>query len=396
MQTDNAESKPKSEKQLLSADCLQLETQSPWSGLPEEVIERILLCLPLASTVQFRSVCKKWNSLFLSDGYWRRRYRMDKNQDQEVKRPAWFFLCTTGKFSCAFDFEMNRWYKIPSPSIPRMSIITAAGSVLCLGNLVTECKILSICNPIKKTVKQLPPTSRIQLIHKASMCLNKDAHSYKIVVAGEENNIISAPINSRVYTLYTEIYDSSTGHWRMAGNPLPHAKFGSDPGVWCKGLFYCITELPYGVVRFDADNGIWSELDAAMPCSVSTPVLAESNGRLIMVGRVVNNLNKDIEKIQIWELQSVGGDIKAWTELQQMPPSIYSEFVAPLKFYSPLVCSAIGDWLCIVTHLSPCAIAFNLYNNTWKCLPSDPLFPGNRNFRLLGLCYNPAISGCHI
>ena len=97
-----------------------------------------------------------------------------------------------------------------------------------------------------------------------------------------------------------------------------------------------------------------------MPCSIYTLVLVERNGHLIMVGRVVNNLNKDIENIYIWELQSVGRDIKAWTELQQMPPSIYSEFMAPLKFYSPLVCSAIGDWLCIDTHLSPCEIAFNL------------------------------------
>jgi len=394
MQTANTQSKPKSEEQLISAGCLQLDAKSLWSGLPEEVIERILLCLPVASTVQFRTVCTKWKSLFLSDAYWRKRYRMD--QDQEVKRSAWFFVCTIGKFSCAFDFEMDRWHKIPNPSIPRMSIITAAGGILCLGNLVADCKMLSICNPIKKTVKQLPPTSRIQLIHKASMCVNKDAQSFKIVVAGEENSIISAPINSRVYNLYTEIYDSSAGHWRMAGNPLPHAKFGSDPGVWCNGLFYCITELPYGVVRFDAENGVWSELDAAMPCSVSTPVLAESNGRLIMVGRVVNNVHKTIEKIQIWELQFMGSDIKVWTELQQMPPSIYSEFMAPLKFYSPLICSAIGDWLCIHTHLTPRALAFNLSNNTWKYLPTDPLFPGNRNFRLLGLCYKPAVSDCHI
>lgn len=321
---------------------------------------------------------------------------MDEGEDQEVNRGAWFFLCTTGEFSCAFDFEMDRWHKIPNPAIPRMSIITAAGSILCLGNLVADCKILSICNPIKKTVMQLPPTSRVQLIHKASICLNKDARSYKIVVAGEEDSIMSATINSRVYTLYTEIYDSIAGYWKMAGNPLPHAKFGSDPGVWCKGLFYCITEMPYGIVTFDPEIGVWTELDAAMPCSISTPSLAESNGRLIMIGRVVNIINKVTEKIVIWELQYMDKDSIAWTEIQQMPLSIYSEFMGAVKSYSPFVCSAIGDWLCIATHLSQRTIAFNLYNNTWKSLPSDPLFPGNRNFRLLGLCYKPAVSELHL
>lgn len=388
MQTENSHCNSRSEKQQLEANL--------WSALPEEVVEKILLCLPLASTVQFQSVCTRWKSLFLSDAYWRRRYQTDAGREhQEVKRGAWFFLCTTGEFSCAFDFEMDRWHKIPNPAIPRMSIITAAGSILCLGNLVAECKILSICNPIKKTMMQLPPTSRVQLIHKASMCLNKDGQSYKIVVAGEEDSIMSATINSRVYRLYTEIYDSIAGYWKMAGNPLPHAKFGSDPGVWCKGLFYCITEMPYGVVRFDPENGVWTELDAAMPCSISTPSLAESNGRLIMIGRVVNNLNKATEKIVIWELQYIDSDIIAWTEIQQMPLSIYSEFMGTLKSYSPFICSAIGDWLCIATHLSQSTIAFNLYNNIWKSLPTDPLSPGNRNFRLLGLCYKPAVSEWH-
>lgn len=393
MQSENSQCKPmKSEKQIIPAACLQLEAENLWSGLPEEMIERILLWLPVASTVQFRSVCTKWKSLLLSDAYWRNRYR---------KKAAWFFLCTMGKFSCAFDFEMERWHKIPNPAIPRMSIITAAGNIVCLGNLVADCKVLSICNPIKKTVKELPPTSRVELIHKASMCLSKDDRSYKIVVAGEENNIMSAGgfMNSRVYTLYTEIYDSSAGYWKMAGDPLPHAKFGSDPGVWCNGVFYCITEMPYGVVTFDPENGIWTELDAAMPCSISTPSLAESNGRLMMVGKMVNKLNnKAIEKIVIWELQYCMGssDINAWTELQQIPVSLYSEFMAPLKCYSPLICCAIGDWLCIATHLSPHTVAFNLCNNTWKRLPTDPLFPGNRNCHLLGLCYKPEVTACHL
>ena len=184
----------------------------------------------------------------------------------------------------------------------------------------------------------------------------------------------------------------------MAGDTLPHAKFGSDPKVWCNGVFYYITEMPYGVVTFDPENGIWTELDAAMPCSISTPSLAESNGRLMMVGKVVNKLNKVVEKILIWELQyCMGSDSNAWTELQQMPPSSDSEFVAPLKCYSPLVCCAIGDWLCIATHLRPRTVAFNLYNiNTWKRLPTDLLFPRNRNCRLLGLCYKPEVTNCHL
>ena len=100
---------------------------------------------------------------------------------------------------------------------------------------------------------------------------------------------------------------------------LNHAKFGSDPR----------TEMTYGVVTFDPKNGIWIELDAldvAMPCSISTPSLAESNGRLMMVGKVVNKLNITIEKILIWELQYMGNDNNAWTESKLQVPTAFNSF----------------------------------------------------------------------
>ena len=101
----------------------------------------------------------------------------------------------------------------------------------------------------------------------------------------------------------------------MAGDTLPHAKFGSDPKVWCNGVFYYITEMPYGVVTFDPENGIWTELDAAMPCSISTPSLAESNGRLMMVGKVVNMLIKLLKKY------SSGNCKTAWAVIAMHGPS---------------------------------------------------------------------------
>ncbi|GLJ09263.1 hypothetical protein SUGI_0105100 [Cryptomeria japonica] len=372
------------ENQVISL--CQTELESFWSQLPEEVIERILLWLPVASKVKFKSVCTKWKYLLQSDTYYSRKYQIE-----HAKQP-WFFLCTTGKFSCAFDFQMNRWHRMPNPAIPRSSILAAAGNILCLGNLVADCKVLSVCNPLRKALKQLPPMSRVQLIHKTSITLHKDeeVHSYKIMVAGEEQSVMSTVINSRVYRLYTEIYDSRNGNWRMASNPLPHAKFGSDPGVWCNGLFYCITEMPYGVVTFDLQNGAWTELGAVMPCSIATPSLVEYRGQVILIGRVVEN--NQTQKIKIWQLQnskSAGTSLLTWAVFQEMPSSIFSKFTAPLAPYSPLLCSAVGDWLCISTHLSLCPLAFNFCNKTWKWLPGDPLFPGKRTFHLLGLCFDP-------
>jgi hypothetical protein len=103
-------------------------------------------------------------------------------------------------------------------------------------------------------------------------------------------------MNSKIYRIYTEIYGSIVGYWRMAGNPLPHVKFGSDPGVWCNGFFYSIIEMPYRVVRFDLEKGAWTEIDATTPCSISTMSLATRNGCLIIVERMISNLDKATEK----------------------------------------------------------------------------------------------------
>lgn len=380
------------EKQVLEKEKKELE--SFWSLLPEELIDRILLCLPVATKVQFRSVCRKWKCLLQSDTYYRSKYQINP-----VREP-WFLLCTSGKFSCAFDFEMKKWYRLPNPPIPHSSILGAAGSILCLGNLVADCKVLSLCNPMKKVLKQLPPMLRVELIHKISIALykeNGDTPYYKIMVAGEQSVMSPMMLNSRVYRLYTEIYDSKDGYWTMGGNPLPHEKFGCDPGVWCNGCFYCITEMPYGVVIFDPNHngGTWSKLAAPTPCSIASPSLVECKGHLILVGRVtIHNSNSlGEETIQIWKLQSSdfdGTNAFTWTQVQHMPPSIYSEFTSPLKLsYAPLICCAVGECLCISTHLSPRPVAFSFSHNTWEWLSGDPLFPGNRNFHLLGFCFDP-------
>jgi hypothetical protein len=53
---------------------------------------------------------------------------MDQDRDLGLTKGTWFFLCTNGKFSCTFDFEIDCWLKIPNPTIPHMSIITAVGT----------------------------------------------------------------------------------------------------------------------------------------------------------------------------------------------------------------------------------------------------------------------------
>eukprot|EP01018_Ginkgo_biloba_P034359 Gb_06118 [translate_table: standard] len=358
-----------------------MDDEVNWSALPEDLMDRIFSCLPLTSILRLRCVCKRWNSLLQSKKF------LSSLAKISTPKP-WFILCTMGSAACSYDPAMNKWHTIIRPVChPCTSVLAVAGSLLCLGNQVAECKFLSICNPITKSFRQLPRMLQVSLIHKVSMIADPSNNSYKIMVSGENGLPIRNPYT---YDLLTEVYDSSVNSWRMSGKPLADAKFGSDPGVWCNELYYCITELPYGVVVFDLKTESWSEIKVEMPASLASPSLVESGGHLLMIGRVMNGSQTQDTgpRITIWELQ-LGR--KEWVEVRTMPEDICREFCAPMAFYSPFVCSGLENHIYITTHLNPHVLVHDLSENSWQWLPSDPFFPRKRDFHLLGFGFHPRL-----
>ncbi|GLJ06523.1 hypothetical protein SUGI_0040950 [Cryptomeria japonica] len=71
-----------------------------WKDLPKDIMEMVLLFLPLASAMQFKSVGKEWREFLASNCYYSRRSAVEQ-------RTPWLFLCNSGKFSCAFDFSLK-------------------------------------------------------------------------------------------------------------------------------------------------------------------------------------------------------------------------------------------------------------------------------------------------
>lgn len=373
-----------------------------WSRLPEDVLDRIFSCLPLTSILRLRCVCKRWNSLVQS-----KRFQIAL---AKVSSPRpWFILCTMGRASCCYDPSMNKWHIIIRPPnngrsqlSPCTSILAVSGSLLCLGNQVSECKDLSICNPITRSRRNLPRMLQVSLIHKVTMITYPGSNNnwYKIMVSGESGlpTMRSVPYN---YELLTEVYDSVTNSWKMCGKPLAEAKFGTDPGVWCDNhLYYCITELPYGIVVFDLETESWAELSVQMPSSLSSPSLVECHGRLLMIGRLSNmdqispatdQTDSNIPRIIIWELDVPN---KEWVEIVRVPTEICRDFSVTLQFYAPFVCSGLGNHVYITTHRNPHVLVHDMCKNTWQWLPSDPFFPMRRDYHLLGFALEPRLDFC--
>ncbi|KAJ7559378.1 hypothetical protein O6H91_04G082600 [Diphasiastrum complanatum] len=274
--------------------------------------------------------------------------------------------------------------------MPRVSVVSAAGSLILYGNQVSECSVLFVCNPFTRQLRQLPPTSRVRLIHKVSVISDPVDRSYKILVAGEDSVPLTSP---HVYKLFTEIFSSVSDSWKMAEDPLPEAKFGSDPGVWCGESFFCITELPYGVVGFDLRSSSWREVKATMPTCLASPSLVECKGKLVMVGRVCSHGLKSetcskTESIRIWELQNAQTE---WAELHRMPTNLCCEFLEMLSPHTPFICVGTENLICLTTHLSPQMLVFSTSTSTWRWLPRDPLSPKYRYFHLLGFSFEPRL-----
>jgi hypothetical protein len=354
----------------------------PWGTLPEDLLDRVLARLPIHTLFQLRSINKKLNSIIYSDGF------VKLYTENWMEMQPWFLLTTVGNMVCTFNPALNKWHNIPLPTVaPRMRVVAASSSLLCFGDQIGECSVLSVCNPLIKSVRDLPPMLHVRLIHKLAILADMGSKSYKIMVAGEDGY---PPDDPYVYNLSTEVYDSTTRRWTMTGNPLPDAKFGSDPGVWCNGLYYCITEMPYGVVLYDPDQGVWSDAQAEMPKFLATPSLVQCQGRLLMVGKVLSHATTlaTTESIRIWELKRATME---WIEVQKLPGRLYTTFLEPLAPFTPIVGVGLGDLVCFTTHLSPHAIVHNLATTSWHRLPRDSLFPSDRNFHMLGFAFEPRL-----
>ncbi|KAJ7517306.1 hypothetical protein O6H91_21G017900 [Diphasiastrum complanatum] len=360
--------------------------------MPEDCIHKILVLLPLPSALLFRTVCKRWKSFIFSDAYFSLQLELSC-------RRRCFLLCTQGPFplACLYNFILQRWHYLPLPKVifpvtgPPPLTTSVSHSLFCYANQVGACSVLFVCNPFTRSFRSLPAMPRITLIHKLTLTGGDPSKkTYKIMVAGEEGGQYNHP---HIFNLLTEVYDSASDSWTMAGSPSPETTFGSDPGVWCRGSFYCMIEVPYGVVTFDMPTHSWKKIRAPMPACLATPSLVQCQGCVLMVGRMkpraaMANRGQATDSIRIWKLEKAD---MVWTEVVKMPDSLCCEFLQPLYPLTPLVCTGIDNFLCITSSLSPQVVSYDLHSSVWSWLPEDHVFPKCTNFQLLGFSLEPRI-----
>jgi F-box interacting protein len=335
-----------------------------WGKLPEELLERVLLHLPLQSLARMRTICKKWDHYVFTSAF-------TKLRAQIWPQKPWIVMTSTEKSLFVYDSGLDTWHQVPIPfNAHELHVVAAAGGLLCFSNAWFQWPRMYVCNPMTQKWRRLPPMNT-WMISTVGMVYEEEAaattppaaasSSFKVLVCGRLED----------HSMITEVYDSITNSWTIGGNPSPARKHGGHASLWCDGIFYCLT-FPFStlcLLAYNLRQGAWYEVPVRMPAPIMSPSLVECKGRLMLVGGLEEE--HSVFVIQIWELDS---SEHKWVELERMPSQLCKDFVTNMVPSKPLSCFATGDFIFLMIPSSnnymP-ALMFNLTHRTWDWWPTS-------------------------
>lgn len=334
-----------------------------WSYLPEDLLDRTIAWLPLASFCRFRSVCKRWNSM-VSTGCFLRLY------NDIPTRESWILMFADPHYQFVFAYipNQNKWLTLPLSFLPSdIYNVTVAGGLLCFRLVEANgSSSMCICNPVTRSWRKLPPMIGRYYGNLVGMVVEPDSIAYRIVV--QTNHLMW---DDR-HLLRTEVYSSMTNDWRIAGVSRVSFTTGS---VYCNGVLYFMTwEAPNGeftcdgVSAYNVDQGMWKKVGAPTPFFYICPQLVECRGRLLMVGGFGEH-NSITVGIRIWELQQSNME---WVVVETMPYQL-SKHLLKRPGYLLFNCVGHGDLIYLSECKSPhLFVIFNCSQKSWHRLDTTP------------------------
>ncbi|XP_010260707.1 PREDICTED: protein UNUSUAL FLORAL ORGANS [Nelumbo nucifera] len=350
-----------------------------WSKLPQRLIDRVLAFLPPPAFFRARSVCKRWYSLLFSDSFLEMYLHISP-------RCYWFlffkhkslksYIYKSGNSGGGDDrdncegylFDPNEctWYRLPFELVPSgFSPASSSGGLICWVSDNAGAKSLILCNPLLKTVTQLPPTLRPRLF--PSIGLTVGASSIDVVVAGDD--LIS---QFAVKNLTTESFHvDGGGFFSIWGTtcPLPRlCSLESGRMVFVNGRLYCMNYSPFSVLAYDIAANEWSKIQAPMRRFLRSPSLVECRGRLVLVAAVEKSKLNVPRSMRLWGLQGCG---TTWVEVERMPQQLYAQF-SEAEAGKGFDCVGHGDFITITIQGTDMVLLYDFYRKAWQWIPPCP------------------------
>ncbi|EPS67131.1 hypothetical protein M569_07645, partial [Genlisea aurea] len=360
--------------------------------LPDDLLERILGYLPIASIFRVGSVCKRWNDVVSSKRFlW---YRADVPPEK-----PWYFMFTSSDEPLGYAYNPipKKWYSFDLPFIKTSNwfIASSAGLVCFMDN--DSRSRLCVCNPITRSCRDLdePPGPKSSDYSALGFSVDRSKNEYSVSVVKSKQ----VPGNFFQWELSIHLYDSGSGSWITSLTEVLSGWRGGDESVICGGALHFLifstggtaAENRHALIRYDLTGGtvphqvgVLMESFIPVPCSLTCGRLMNLNEMLIMVGGRGKSDRPDIiVGISIWSLRG-----REWEEIGRMPHKYFQGFGELDEVFAS---SGSDDLIYIHSYGAPALLVFDVYQKQWKWSQKCPV-PKRFPLQLFtGFCFQPRL-----
>ncbi|XP_021887813.1 F-box/kelch-repeat protein At3g61590 [Carica papaya] len=357
--------------------------------LPDDLLERILAYLPIASIFRAGSVCRRWHEIVSS-----RRFLW--NFSHVLSQKPWYFMFTSSDepFGYAYDPILRKWYNIDLPCIETSNwFIASSCGLVCFMDNDSRSK-LYVCNPITKDWKKLgePPGLKFSDYSALSIWVNRTSHRYSVAIVKSKQ----VPGNFFQWDLSIHVYDSEKMMWMTSLTEVLLGWRGGDESVICDGVLYFLIystgggtpENRHGLITYNlssrSSHGLLIRSFIPVPCPLTCGRLMNVKEKLVMVGGIGKQDRPDIIKgIGIWVLNG-----KEWQEVARMPHKFFQGFG---EFDDVFASSGTDDIIYIQSYGAPALLTYDMNQKQWKWSQKCPV---TKRFPLqlfTGFCFEPRL-----
>lgn len=359
--------------------------------LPDDLLERILSYLPIASIFQASCVCKRWHTIF---------ERFLLNPSHLLPQKPWYFMFTSSDEPSghAYDPNLRKWYCIELPFIGTSNwfVSSSYGLVCFMDNgcsfMDKESRTeLCMCNPITKSCRKLQKPPGMNSDYGAlAISVDKESHGYTVAIVKSKQ----VPGNFFQWDISIHVYNSKEEAWVTPLTEVLTGWRGGDESVICNGVLYFVVyytggvppENSHALIAYNISNR-FSQASLSfipIPCSLTCARLMNMKEKLVMVGGIGKPDRPGIIKgIGIWVLHD-----RRWGEIVRMPNKYFQGFG---EFHDVFASSGIDDLIYIQSYGSPALLTFDMKIKQWKWSHKCPV---TKRFPLqlfTGFCFEPRL-----
>ncbi|XP_020211596.1 F-box/kelch-repeat protein At5g43190 [Cajanus cajan] len=328
-----------------------------WSKLPRDVVEHILLLLPLKTLLNLRPTCKAFTSLLFSPSF------ISKHSSSSSPFSSFLLLSHPHcpHHFLLYDSKLCAWrsfFLSLSRSLPFSSsftLVSSSGGLFCLYDPSSSSFLVS--NLFVKSYRKIESPTRL-----AHFSFFTTPLGYNIVLLSSNNTVF--------------VYDSNELSWRcfQGFNAILSYSYHQQ-GAFFDGGLYFTTPEPFSVVRLDLERGKWERHVAELPhrhqLTFVRLVSDGDQGKLYLLGGVGNDGIS--RSITLWEMM---GERGVWVEVARLPEIVCRKFVSVCYHnYDHVYCFWHEGMVCVCCYMWPEMLCYSVLRMSWDWLPKCPYLP---------------------